>query len=262
MLKQTVIFLICLLCPILTSAQNTLRVGFNNVDSFPYFLGKGEELSSPPGISVDLINYVSDKLNLKIEYQRMPGQRVLQSLKRGDLDAAFIFSYKEARQEFGVYPMKDGKIDSARRMDTLSYVLYRPVGSQLNWNGSEFEHLYSSLAAKLNYSIVADIKKKGIDVIEGRSTPQLFEMLSANRVQGVVDQEAIADAYLHKNHVKKIEKTLTPLAEKHYYLIFSHQFAKANPQLIESIWNQVAASRDRIYHTRMPGYYGYLDTHN
>ncbi|WP_315982467.1 hypothetical protein [Aliamphritea spongicola] len=160
MLKQSVIFLICLLCPILAPAQENLRIGFNNVDSFPYFLGKGEALASPPGISVDLINYVSEELQLNIDYQRMPGQRVLQSLKRGDLDAAFIFSYKEARREFGVFPMKDGKVDTERRMDTLSYVLYRPVSSKLNWNGSDFEQLNGSLAAKLNYSIVADIKKK------------------------------------------------------------------------------------------------------
>ncbi|MBN3563739.1 substrate-binding periplasmic protein [Aliamphritea spongicola] len=259
MLKQSVIFLICLLCPILAPAQENLRIGFNNVDSFPYFLGKGEALASPPGISVDLINYVSEELQLNIDYQRMPGQRVLQSLKRGDLDAAFIFSYKEARREFGVFPMKDGKVDTERRMDTLSYVLYRPVSSKLNWNGSDFEQLNGSLAAKLNYSIVADIKKKSIEVVEGRSTSQLFSMLAAKRVEGVVDQEAIADAYLQKQQTSKFEKARLPLAEKHYYLIFSHQFAEKNPQITESIWDLVAANRDRIYRTRMPGYYGYLD---
>lgn len=262
MLKQTVIFLICLLCSAFATAQKTIQIGFNNVDSFPYFLGKGEQLSSPPGISVDLINHVSAVLNLNINYQRMPGQRVLQSLKRGDLDAAFIFSYKESRREFGVYPMNEGKVDTTRRMDTLSYVLYRPVSSKLEWNGNSFEKLTGSLAAKLNYSIVADIKKAGVDVIEGSSTSQLFEMLDAERVEGVVDQEAIADAYLQKTQKKHFEKVKIPLAEKHYYLIFSHQFAVQNPYLIDTIWNQVAAYRDQIYRTRMPSYYGYLDTTN
>ena len=259
MLKQTVIFLICLLCPAFASAQKTIQIGFNNVDSFPYFLGKGEQLSSPPGISIDLINHVSAQLSLDINYLRMPGQRVLQNLKRGDLDAAFIFSYKEARQEFGVYPMKDGKVDASMRMDTLSYVLYRPVSSRLEWNGSGFEKLDGSLAAKLNYSIVADIKKTGVDVIEGRSTAQLFEMLTAGHVSGVVDQEAIADAYLQKTQKNQFEKAKRPLAEKHYYLIFSHSFAEENPQLIKTIWSQIAKNRDQIYRTRMPGYYGYLD---
>ncbi len=84
-------------------------------------------------------------------------------------------------------------------------------------------------------------------------------MLAAKRVEGVVDQEAIADAYLQKQQTSKFEKARLPLAEKHYYLIFSHQFAEKNPQITESIWDLVAANRDRIYRTRMPGYYGYLD---
>ncbi len=82
-----------------------LRIGYNENSSYPHFLGNGPLPASPPGLSVDIIEFIADELSFEIEFVRMPGRRVLHELKANRLDAAFIFSFKPERQQFGVYPM-------------------------------------------------------------------------------------------------------------------------------------------------------------
>ena len=184
----------------------------------------------------------------------MPGQRVLYELKKGNLDAAFIFSYKKNRLQFGRYPTKNGLIDKDYRMASLSYMLYRPIGSKLDWDGKHFHHLSGKLAANLNYSIVDELRARGVSVADAKSTPDIFRMLAAKRVAGVVDQETVADGHLSQLSYAPFEKVTIPIARKEYYLIFSHQFSKLNPKKMAEIWQFIADYRDLITHDKLPVY--------
>ena len=231
-----------------------LRVGFNNVESYPYFLGTGASLSSPPGISIEIINQAAEVLGFSVDYLRMPGQRVLQELKKGNLDAAFIFSHKQDRLQYGRYPTTNGLIDRDYRMASLSYMLYRPIGSKLDWDGEYFHNLSGKLAANLNYSIVNELRALGVSVTDAKSTPYIFRMLAAKRVAGVVDQETVADSHLNQLTNAPFEKVTIPIARKDYYLLFSHQFLDINPKKADEIWKFIADYRDLIIRDKLPIY--------
>ncbi len=231
-----------------------LRIGYNENSSYPHFLGTGPKPASPPGVSLDILNKIANDLDFEIEYIRRPGRRILHELKENQLDAAFIFSYKPERQEFGVFPMKDGKPDGDKRLTVLSYVLYKRAGSELDWDGEKFVNLRGVIGANSGYSIVKDLKRKGVMVEEARSTKNNFTKLRSGRIDGVADQGIVADAYIHKNSFSDVVKISQPIATKDYFLIFSHEFSQKEPDLRNEIWDEISEHRDELSDQFMPRY--------
>ncbi|WP_419902410.1 substrate-binding periplasmic protein [Kiloniella sp.] len=231
-----------------------LRIGYNENSSYPHFLEVGPLPATPPGLSVDIIKIIADELEFDIEFVRLPGRRVLHELKANRLDAAFIFSFKPERQQFGVYPMIGETPDSERRLAVLSYVLYKNQGSDLNWNGEIFENLRGAIGANAGYSIVADLRKKGVIVEEAKSTSNNFAKLRSSRVVAVADQEVVADAYLRKNKLNGVVKLLKPLVTKDYFLIFSHKFSSEHSETKDAVWNAIAEKRDELTEQLIPKY--------
>ena len=239
---------------VLYASDLKLRIGYNDNASFPYFLGNSSLPFDPPGISVEIISIVASELGVDVEFVRLPGRRVLHELKANRLDAAFIFSFKPERQEFGVFPMRGGQPDSQKRLAVLSYVLYRLKGTALDWNGHSFSNLNGALGANAGYSIVADLRKKGVVVVEAKTTETNFLNLENTRIVGVADQEVVADSYLATNNINTIEKVEVPLATKDYFLIFSHQFVDDYPDLAEKFWERIAEKRDELTEQLIPKY--------
>lgn len=224
--------------------RDAIVFGYNNASAYPYLAGSGPRPADPPGLSVELVRFVAEQLDLSVRFERMPGMRVLHSLGVGKLDGAFLFSYRKERTEFGAYPIRDGKPDSARRLATLGYILYRRPGVEIDWNGEEFRNFQGRIGANLNYSVVADLRKMDITVTEGRSTAHSFRMLFADRVTAVADQEVVADSYLATIDHPPVEKVSPPLSRKAYYLLFSYQFIDKYPETAERFWAAIARHRD------------------
>ena len=231
-----------------------LRIGYNENSSYPHFLGSGALPTNPPGISVDIIQIIANQLLFDIEFVRMPGRRVLHELKANRLDAAFIFSFKPERQEFGVFPMIGDIPDSERRLAVLSYVLYTPRGSNLDWDGKSFKNLSGAIGANAGYSIVGDLRKKNVIIEEAKSTSNNFAKLKNGRVVGVADQEVVADAYLSKHDFTDIQKIPRPLATKDYFMIFSRKFSSEHPDIRDKIWQVIADKRDELTEQLIPKY--------
>lgn len=236
------------------NATKEVTVGFNNEASFPYFRENGTEHGRYPGTSLDILNVCQKKLGVKFSYRRMPGKRVLTSLKEGLIDAAFIFSYKKEREQYGVYPMQGSKPNGEFRMAALSYVLYKTIGSELDWNGQGFRNLQGQIGANLNYSIVKDLKKQGVDTLEIKRTDKLLKLLVRGRVDGVVLQEDTADSILRKNKMFYIEKDSPPVKTKNYYLIFNPRFFRDSEDLSRKIWDCIRDNRDDVVAERMQYY--------
>lgn len=231
-----------------------LRIGYNVNSSYPHFLGTGLEPASPPGVSLDILNQIASDLDFDIEYIRRPGRRILNELKEDHLDAAFIFSYKPEREEFGVFPMKDNRPDGDKRLAVLSYYLYKMDGNAIGWDGKQFTNQEGVVGANSGYSIVKDLKNRGIKVEEARSTKNNFTKLRSGRVDGVADQGIVADAFIFKNNISGITKVSQPIATKDYFLIFGHKFSDKYPDLRDKIWDEIAEYRDELTEKFMPRY--------
>lgn len=237
-------------------ARDRLTIGLNDRGSYPYIVGEGAALAEPPGLAVDLMREVGRRLDIDLRFVRMPGQRVLAELEAGRVDAALLFSYSPGREIFGAYPKRNGMPDLGSRLATLSYVLYKRSGSNLGWTGDQFENLNGRIGANLNYSIVDDLRRMGVDVVEAPSTADSFRMLLAGRIAAVADHAAVADAHISAAGLTGIAKIATPLREKAYFVMLGHSYVAEHPDLGAAIWEMIATLRDQTFAKRMPVYLG------
>lgn len=113
----------------------------------------------------------------------------------------------------------------------------------MKWNGSTFENLNGPIGAELGFSIIDSLKKWGASVVTFTGPEACFKFLTEfNQLSGVAVHDSTGGRFLHK--YKNLEQVSTPLETKAYYLLFSHQFYNAHPELSEKIWDIIAELRD------------------
>ena len=234
-----------LLLPSLASSD-TLKLVFSDVEVSPYQMGNGSALTNPPGIAVDIIVKAAKNLGHTVHFIRVPNKRVLLTIKSGKADGAFIFSYKTEREQYGRYPMKNGKPDGDLRIASMSYYFYALRINDMTWDGKKLAGSSLKVGANSGYSIIGDLKKMGFKVEEAKTTQQNFQKLKSNRFGAVAAQSITADAFLKFEQNTAVERLEPPLKTKDYFLMLSHQFYKKNSEKAKQLWQEVALARDYI----------------
>jgi len=235
----------CLL-PYGASAAEILRAAYEDKSEPPYYVGDSAEIDqAAPGISVELMRAAAKAAGVEIQFVRMPWVRCLKSLERGEVDAAFNSSFKPERQEFGVYPMADGKPDGSRRIATLTYSLYRVKGSAVTWDGSRLGGLDGPVGIQAGYSIGEDLARMGVKTEDAADATTNFKKLVSKRIPAVAVHEVNGDTLLSSRNFPSVEKIEPPLVSKSYFVMFSHQFYDSKRALAETLWDKLAEARDR-----------------
>lgn len=90
-IRQSWLFFFTVTSSFHVSATTTLRLAYSDIESYPFQMGNGESVANPPGLALDVLNDVATKLELKIEYVRLPGKRVLDYLDTGKVDGGLSF---------------------------------------------------------------------------------------------------------------------------------------------------------------------------
>jgi polar amino acid transport system substrate-binding protein len=238
----------------LPTDDNAIRLVYSDVESFPIQMGNGEAIADPPGIVIELITQAAKELGLNIIIERRPNRRVLTELEDGTADGAFSYSFKEERLTNGQYPMKDGQLDTSRRLLTISYYIYKMKDSPLDWDGKQFINLDGIIGANAGYSIVDDLRNRGIEVEEAKTTEQNFEKLRLGRIVGYATQDITADRIVESGEYGEIVKVPIPLVTKDYFLMFSHQFVEQHPDIAEQLWKKIGELRDTVTKEAAPKY--------
>ena len=220
-----------------------LRLGYADIEVFPHQLGASTDVPADPGIAVELLQKGFAQAEIGLDLVRLPNRRVLDSLKTGEIDGAFLFSYNEERNRFAEYPRKNGEIDASRRLARQTYVLYKRADNPLGFDGELVANLHSEIAANAGFSIADDLRHRGIPVLEVETTPLAFGMLLAGHVDGYAVMDTTGDPYLRMAGIGNVVKLPTPLSSKDYFLVFSRASGTANPALAERIWDQLARTR-------------------
>lgn len=237
---------LCLLLLTTTPASSepaAVRLAYADIEVFPNQLGETAEIPAAPGIAVEILQQGFAEAGIGLQLIRLPNRRVLDSVKTGAVDGAFLFSYSAERDRFAAYPRKDGAIDADRRLARLTYVLYKRADSPLTFDGHTVGHLQTMIAANSGFSIADDLKHVGLPVIEVETMPLAFGMLQAGRVDGYAVMDSSGDPYLRGARIRDIVKLPMPISSKDYFLIFGRAFQAADAALVERIWNQLAATR-------------------
>jgi len=223
-----------------------LTFAFQNTINYPYQTENNNNINwNKPGILLEMLKLVEKKINIKIHFKRFPWKRALFELKEGNVDGLFEASFKKKRLEFGLYPLKNGKVDEQRRTNYNSYYLYKRKKSKLSWNGIFFKYASKGICAEREYSIVDDLRKKGVIVLELSETTKCLLLLNSNKVDGVAALQLAGDTIIKKNkNMSNIVKVKPSLSTKAYYLMLSHQFVKKHPKIAEIIWDTIAEVRE------------------
>ena len=231
--------------PAIFHAAEVLRVAYEDKALPPYYLGNSFQIDPVnPGVSVELMHMAAAQLGLEIQAVRMPWVRCLISLQKGEVDAIFNASFKEDRQENGVYPMAGGKPDSTRRIATVAYSLYSPTTSPLTWDGKAVSGLSGFVGVPAGYSIADDLTKMGIKVEEAPDTISNFKKVSAGRIAAVATLDTTGDTLLATGQFPQLRKLQPPLVAKDYFVMFSHQYFDSHRAMAEKLWQKVGELRE------------------
>ena len=236
----TVLALFWIVSPL--SAQPIFRVVYMDKENPPRILGDSTSINwSRPGITLELLKMVEKQVGAQFQFKRMPWKRCLYMVENGLADAIFHASYKPGRAKYGVYPIRDGELDSTRAIYKNAYVIFVKKGSGVTWNGKTLSKIIRPVGTQLSYAIADDLRKMGYEVEEEGSVTNNLDKLVAGRISAYADIETLVDNTLRKYEPKyaAIKKLHPALSEKVYYLLISKKFAAKHPQLTERIWEAV-----------------------
>lgn len=211
----------------------------------PRYLGEGTAINwDRPGLTLDLLKRVGERLRVNLEFRRYPWKRGLYLVETGEVDGIFHASYKAAREKIGVYPKTpDGMVDTGRAIFVQSYALHVLRGSPVRWDGETITGLDDkAVGATAGYSIVGDLEKRGIKVETGKIQEINLNKLVAGRIAAYAELENMAAAAIGANPAafSGIVKLDPPLVSKAYYLLLSHAFADRDPALADAVFDAIA----------------------
>lgn len=220
-----------------------LRIVYEETPNPPRHLGQGAAIPEPPGITVDILRLVAQRLDLDLQLLRVPWERGLFMVEIGEADGIFHSSFRTERLAIGVYPMVGDRPDESRAIFFQNYSFYVRANSGVTWDGTTLEGLARPVGATAGYSVVSDLEAMGLTVETERSALINFRKLESGRIDAYAELQTMADVFLVESGgmVEGIVRLRPPIVEKAYYLMLSHPFYDAHPEVAEAIWDEIAA---------------------
>lgn len=236
-------WLLCLITGVFApycEANDLLVFCVENKDVRPWILREGK------GLNIELLDRVAQQLRMTFVYNRAPWKRCFDALKRGEVDGVVGVSFKPERAQYGVFPGGNSP-KASKRLNLDRYILVRPKGSPLNWDGKNISGLNGLIGTQLGYSVTDLLSGQGVSVDEGApGATELLRKLLAGHVAAVAMLEGEAKALLAVPPFdkKSLEILPVPLAEKPYYLQLSHHLHTNRPKLANSLWDSIEHVRE------------------
>lgn len=194
-----------------------------------------------PGWQVEMFREAASEVGARIQFRRMPWKEALHAVRTGQADAAFNSSYKPERDEYGAYPMKDGKPDESRASHRYAYWLYTFDGIGVDWDGTSITGLVNPVVADEGSAVVSWLKKRNIPVVEVLGYEMALDLLMVGKADAVAGFGSYVDVIIgeHPEEYEGVVRLTEPLVRKSGYLMFSQAFYDANTGLCERMWDAI-----------------------
>lgn len=202
------------------------------------------------GLNFELLAEVEKRIGVTFEYQSMPWKRCLEQLKANQVGGAFAVSFNRERMALGAYPgMTPGapepRVDASKRMHLDTYMLVRPRGSRLDWDGKTIRNLDGRIGFQLGYSVGEFLRAQGVATDDGsQRSDELMQKLIAGRLAGAAMGGGDAARLMRGPHGRRLEMLPLPLMEKPYFLVLSNALVTSQPQLATRLWNAIEEVRN------------------
>jgi polar amino acid transport system substrate-binding protein len=196
------------------------------------------------GLNFELFKRVESRLDINFDYELLPWKRCLAKLKSNEVDGAFSVSFSDERRQFGVFPGVD-HADAKKRLHFARYFLVRKKGSQIDWDGKQFQHVDGKIAFQLGYSVGDLLHQLKMEVDETSDSPyNVGRKVVAGRVAGAAMIDSDVTALMRGPLAPELDVVTTPLVEKPYFLMLSNALVKSRPALAEHIWKSIEEVRN------------------
>ncbi len=213
-----------------------ITVAYENSEYYPWSMPDGK------GLDIDVLNEIAGRLKFKVNFVALPWNECLKSLKENKVDAVLNASYSEDRAEYAIYPMLDNKVTSDFRMHMDSYNLYKFRTLPVEWKDGKIINYDGVIEVQKGYSVGIILRDAGANVSEKHvSISEIFKDMYAGKISVAALNGFSADYFLKTNtaYAEKIVKAPDRIIYKPYYLIFSKDAYKKDPEFIQKIWENI-----------------------
>lgn len=239
-------------------AQPVVRLSFETKANPPRYLGEGTVIDKDrPGLSIELLRLVEQRVGVRFELQRVPWARSLYLLESNQVDGVFHMSYLAERTRFAAYPMKSGLPDPERSFFIQSYYLYARKDTQVTWDGDKLA-AKGPVGTTRGYSVVRRLESLGAHVEQENDLPGSLRKVLAGRLDAYAELENMAAAVLasHPVEMRDIVKLTPALRTEPYYLVLSKGFQARDPALAERIWDAIGEAKRTPQYRELERRYG------
>ena len=237
------------------AAAEPIRIVFDVFANPPLICGNGTTIDpTTPGLTIEMLRMASKRADVPIELSRTPWQRGLYLIETGQADAIFGSSFVAERQRYGVYPLKDGRPDTRRKLFDQSYSLFIRGESEIGWDGAALTNLRAPVGATPGYAVVPVLRAMGVAVEEEPDHTANLRKLVAGRLDAYAELATQIRPMLQSNQTEfsGIYQLSPPVLTKPYYLMFSKVFYSKTPEIAERIWDAIAAVNESAAYQDLP----------
>ncbi|MEC8428573.1 MAG: transporter substrate-binding domain-containing protein [Pseudomonadota bacterium] len=192
-----------------------------------------------PGFLVELISTTAARMNLKVEYTRLPWKRCMTQVKANQYDGLFAIIKTPERQTWAEFPRQQEVM-----LWPAQYLVFTGNNSTVQWNGENFSGLTHGISAPLGF-VVTD-KLRALDALPEYhiSLKKGLLMTARNRLNGYVVEEQIGWTTARIMGLEQQLRTLTPVFyTSEWHLAFSKDFYRDNTELAQELWHELNIER-------------------
>lgn len=226
----------CLLAAGVAAAEPArLRLCTSDSPFYPYTMPDGS------GLFQRRLQALAAEQGLVLEQRVAPRARCLQYTRTGEADA-LIGIFTPERLAWLAYPMREGgRPDAERGLGTARFVLYRRVGTAVQWDGQRLTGLGGlPLGVHFGYAYGARLADLQVAVDDRATTAgQLMAKLERGRVGAVLMQQEQAQQLLANapqqgsGRIEALEPAFGTLT---FYVIVTRDFQRRHGDLVERLW--------------------------
>ena len=190
-----------------------------------------------------LLRMAAKRAGVDLQIVPMPVRRCEAEIQNGGADAIAVAEFEPAALNRYVFPLRNGRADSAKSVASTSALVFRCKGCRASWDGRRFTHLDSPVLAQTGHVFITRrLESMHIPFDSGAAAAeQNFLKLIGKRGELAILPQHDGLALLREpKWADKIEALPAPFATEEFFLVFSKRYFEAKAPVAEALWKAIA----------------------
>lgn len=218
----------------------TLRLCVEETAHQPYITPDGH------GETGELIREAARLVGINVVFRAVPLLRCREEVRSNRVDGYPMAPYTPSLMSFVAYPMQDGEADPTHAVAIWRMVVYRRMGSRVEWDGRRFRQLTTPVLIPSGATFLMDrLAALDVPMEHGSKTAEMnFMKLLAGRADMAIEVETKGEVLMRQERFRNGIEALQPaFAEVPVYLGLSRQFYESNTRAADRLWHEIARLR-------------------